>query len=138
MNDKKKKFDPVVLLLDIFIIVMVIGMIPVGYNFFFYKSRAKNFMNYTQDASKLSFDLGQNDYASLIRARYMNSFNGIENTSYDALADYVEALSHYKVYNEKGYTDRAGEQMEIMQQSRGEMGELTVFADKVDKMFDME
>ena len=138
MNDKKKKFDPVVLLLDIFIIVMVIGMIPVGYNFFFYKSRAKNFMNYTQDASKLSFDLGQNDYASLIRARYMNDFNGIDQTSYDALADYVEALSHYKVYSKKGYKDRAAEQKQIMQQSRGEMGELTVFADKVDKMFDME
>ena len=138
MSDKKKKLDPVVLLLDILIIVMVFGMIPVGYKFFFYRSRSKNFMSYTQDASKISFELGQNDYASLIRARYMNDFNGIDYTSYDALADYVEALSHYKVYNEKGYSDRAKEQMEIMQQSREEMGEMTVFADKVDKMFDMK
>ncbi len=138
MSDKKKKFDPVVLLLDILIIVMVLGMIPVGYNFFFYRSRAKEFMNYSQDAGKMSFELSRNDYASLIRARYMNEFNGIDYDSYGALAEYVEALSHYKVYNEKGYADKAGEQMEIMQQSRKEMGELTVFADKVDKMFNNE
>ncbi|MBR5359412.1 MAG: hypothetical protein IK123_00860 [Lachnospiraceae bacterium] len=136
---EKKKSDPVVTLLDIVIVVMIFAMIPVGYNFFFYLSRANTFSSFTQDASRMSFDLTRNDYASLIQGRYMNEFNGINDAvSYHALAEYTEAVSEYKVYVEKGYTDKADRQKKIMDNSRKKMGNLEIFADKVDVMFDIE
>lgn len=136
---KNKNSDPVVNLLDIIIVVMIFAMIPVGYNLIFYLGRANAFSSFTQDASRMSFDLTKNDYASLIQGKYMNEFNGItESASYHALAEYTEAVSEYKVYVEKGYADRADRQKKIMDKSREKMGDLNIFADKVDMMFDIE
>ncbi len=134
MNKKRK--DPVVILLDIAIIVMVFVMLAAGIQLLFFMSMAKRSSSFTQDAQEMSFSLSRNDYASLIQAKYINEFN--DNTkagTYNALAEYVEALSLYKVYDKKGYEDRAQEQKMIMEKSRDEMGDLLMFADKADAMF---
>ena len=91
-----------------------------------------------QDAGRMAFDLERHDYASLIEGRYFNEFNGYKAEGYHALADYVHAASMYKVYAAKGYTDKADRQKEIMDRSRKEMGELTIFADEVDEMFRLQ
>ena len=133
---QKQKTDPVVALLNFIIVVMVIALIPVGINAWFYVSRIERTGSFTQDASRMSFDLTRDDYASLIQGKYVNEFNGIsEPKSYHALADYTEAVSKYKVYADLGYDDKADKQKDIMDKSRTGMGELTIFADKVDVMF---
>ncbi len=136
---KKSKSDPVVILLDLVIIIMIFVLIAVGYRLYFYKHIVTRSMTFMQDASRLSYDLGRNDYASLIQGTYVNRFNGYNDPkSYHALADYIEALSQYKIYYEKGYDDKARHQQEIMDKSRKEMGDLTIFADKADGMFKIE
>lgn len=134
--NKKNKADPVVVLLDFVIVIMIFVLIVVGYRLFFYVHITTRSMSYTQDAQRMSFDLSRDDYAALIEGKYMNTFNGYDDPkSYHALAEYVEALSLYKIYNEKGYEDKAREKKAIMDRSREEMGNLSVFADKVDVMF---
>jgi hypothetical protein len=115
---------------------MIFVLIGVGYRLYFYRHITFRSMSYSQDASRMSFDLTKDDYASLIEGRYMNSFNGYDDPkSYHALADYIEALSRYKIYHEKGYDDKAADQKAIMERSRREIGNLTIFADKADELF---
>ena len=91
---------------------------------------------FAQDAESMSFDIQNGNYAGLIQGKYMNEFYGeTEPTGYHALGDYVEAAFFYKVYDTKGYTEKANKQKAIMDESRVKMKELTVFADKADKMF---
>lgn len=138
-HKEKKKKDPIVVLLDFIIVIMILAMIPIGFNAWFYLDRLNNTGSFTQDASRMSFDLTRDDYASLIQGKYVNEFNGItDSKSYHALADYTEAVSKYKIYAGKGYDDKADKQKNIMDKSRKDMGELTVFADKVDAMFDIK
>ena len=121
--------------LDLIIVLLIFVMLFVGQSAAFYKSRADK-RSFSQDGGMMSFELQQGDYAGLIQGKYINEFNGdTEMTGYNALAEYVEAASLYKVYDAKGYADRANEQKTIMDESRIKMKELTVFADKVDKMF---
>ncbi|MCR5508031.1 MAG: hypothetical protein K6F34_05025 [Lachnospiraceae bacterium] len=135
MSKEKKKKDPVVMTLDLVIVILIFVMLGVGIRLLFYKSIAKERSNFSQDAGRMAFDVERNDYASLIRARYMNEFNGYEATEYHALADYVEAISMYKVYNTMGYADKSEWEKDIMERSRKDMKELTVFADRIDEMF---
>lgn len=135
-SKKKSRTDPAVMLLDLIIVIMIFVLIGVGGRLAFYVHLTERSMKFAQDAPRMSFDLTRNDYAALIEGKYMNTFNGYEDPkSYHALADYIEALSKYKIYDGKGYDDKAREQKAIMDSSREEMGELTVFADKVDVMF---
>ncbi len=132
---EKKKKDPAILALDLMIVVLIFAIIYNGATAFFYKSRADK-RSFSQDAGMLSFELERGDYAGFIQGKYINQINGdTEAASYYALADYIEAASMYKVYSAKGYEDRAAEQKAIMDESRENMGELTVFADEVDSMF---
>ena len=134
-NKEKKKQDPGITLLDLVIVVLIFVMIYNGFTAWFYKSRTER-RSFSQEASMLAFDIERGDYVSLIQGKYINKFNGeTEASEYYALADYIEAVSVYKVYAAKGYTDRASKQRKIMDKSRKEMGDLTVFADKADKMF---
>lgn len=138
MNKEKKKKDQAITGLDIVIVILILVIMKTGFTAAFYKSRADR-LSFTQDSSHLSFDLQSNDYASLIQGKYINEFNGDKDTGgYHALADYIEAASMYKVYNAKGYTDRAEQEKSVMEKSRAAMNELTVFADKADKMFGIE
>ena len=126
---KKKEKDPVITLLDIVIIVLIFVMLYVGQSALFYKSRADK-RPFSQEPSMMSFELQQGDYISLIKGKYINKFNGdTKAAGYHLLADYIEAASMYRVYNEKGYTDKADEQKAVMDDARMKMGELTVFAD---------
>jgi len=138
VNKEKAKKDPVIFLLDIIIISMIFVIIAVGIRLVAtvqYRNTKAYFM---EDASTMAFDLKENYYSGLIQGKYMNEINGnYEAKSYHALADYVEALSKYKVYKVKGYNKKALQQQEIMAGSRNEMGDLTIFADKVDKMFEV-
>ena len=132
---KKKEQDPVIKWLDILIIILIFVMLGVGQSAFFYKTRADR-KSYSQDAGMMSFELQKGDYAGLIQGKYINEFNGdTEASGYHSLADYTEAASMYRVYNTKGYADKANKQKVVMDKARTEMGDLTVFADKVDKMF---
>ena len=134
---EKQKKDPKVMLLDLIIVVMIFVMIAVGVRMLFYLSYAKDHSTFMQDAGMMSFELGRNDYASLIAGKYYNEINGNEDArSYHAFADYVEALSMYKIYDQKGPAAKAEDLKENMERARTEMGELTVFADRVDSMFD--
>ncbi len=133
-NEKKGK-DPVIIFLDITIIILIFVMIYFGLTVFFYKSRADK-RSFSQEPGMMSFELQQGDYNGLIQGKYINEFNGdTEADGYHRLADYVEAASLYRVYDTKGYTDKADRQRAVMEDARIRMGELTVFADKVDKMF---
>lgn len=132
---EKKKKDPVIILLDIVIILLIFAMIYVGQSALFYKIIADE-KSFSQDAELMSFELQKGDYASLIQGKYINEFNGdTETAGYHALGEYVEAAFMYKVYKTKGYTDRANSKKAIMDEARVKMKELTVFADKADKMF---
>ncbi|MCR5358000.1 MAG: hypothetical protein K6E63_11430 [Lachnospiraceae bacterium] len=136
VKNKKKKPDPVVMLLDFVIVVMIFVLIAVGFRLYFYVHLTTRSMKFSQDASRMSFDLSRDDYAALIEGKYMNTFNGNNDAkSYHVLADYVEALSQYKIFSKKGYDEKALEQKTKMDRSRKEMGDLSVFADKADVMF---
>ncbi len=134
-KDKQSKDkDPVIRLLDLIIVVLIFVLIHAAGSAVFYMGRV-NKKTFSQDAGRLAFDLQRNDYVSFIQGNYINDFNDdTESESYHALAEYIEAASVYKVYDAKGYTDRAAGQKSIMEESRGKMGELTVFADKADAM----
>ena len=137
VNTKKEKKpkDPVIIVLDVIIVLLIFVMIFVGAKTAFYKILA-NESSFSEDASMMAFELQQGDYAALIQDKYMNEFNGnTKPAAYHALADYVEASFLYKINDTKGYTDRANEQKAAMEESRANMKELEVFADKVDQMF---
>ncbi len=134
-QDKRKK-DPVIILLDLIIVILIFGLLKAGGSLLFYKSLDGGRSSFEQDAGRMAFDVERNDYASLISGKYINEINGkTDSSGYHALADYVEAASLYKVYETKGYTDRAKQQKAIMDSARSKMGELTVYADKADEMF---
>lgn len=136
MKRNKEKRDLIINILDAIIILMVFVIIGFGYNLSFYLKAAKTFATFEQDAKELSYQLEKNDYAYLIQGKYINEINGNEkNKSYHELAEYVEAVSKYKVYSAKGYADRADMELAIMDESRKAMGDLTIFADRIDRMF---
>lgn len=139
MSKEKKKIDPQIILLDLIIVIMVFVMLGVGFNLYFEISFDREYSSGKREAGTMSYELSQNNYSSFIRDNYINEYNGFNDArSYNALADYVEALSLYKVYSAKGYDKRADEQAKIMDRARNEMGELTVFADKADERFGIE
>ena len=136
MSKVKKKVDPVVIVLDIVIVAMVFVIIYFGSSLMFYIDFANRSGTLMQETDMMSFELSNNDYASLIQGKYINEFNGnTKSELYHALADYVEAVSYYKVYAAKEYEERAREQKAIMDASRDKMKDLNIFADRVDKMF---
>ena len=138
MKREKKPKDPVIIALDVIIILLIFVMIFVGTRVAFYKIIANN-MSFSEDASMMAFELQRGDYAGLIQDKYMNEFNGYTKPdAYHRLADYVEASFLYRIYDTKGYADRAGEQKTVMDEARADMKELEVFADKVDQMFKVE
>ena len=136
-NKKERKpKDPVIIALDVTIVILIIAMIFVGEKAVIYKLVVDRNASFSQDASMMSFELQRGDYSALIQDKYMNEFNG--NTkpgAYNSLADYVEASFLYKIYDTKGYTDRANEQKTACDEARANMKELEVFADKIDTMF---
>ena len=136
---KKKKTDWLVVLMDIMIIVLVFVILWAAFSFYFYWDFAKQSSSFIQNSDMMSYELQNNDYAAIIQGRYINEFNGKkENKSYNALAEYVEAASMYKVYVAKGYAEKASKERNVMDRSRIEMDKLTIFANRVDKMFDVE
>lgn len=133
MSKTKKKTDPVVVLLDLVIIALIFVMLIVGIEFYFNFSYEKRGGTFMQEANEMAFDLERNNYASLIQGAYMNKINGKTDTAqYHDLAEYTEAAFLYKVYAGKGNAAEAGEQKEIMDRARQDMGSLTIFADRVD------
>lgn len=136
MNKQKKKFDPIVLILDLVIIAMLFWVFVAGIELYSAKSFAKEASSFAQDSRSMAYELERNDYAALIQGKYMNEITGNNGAkSYHALADYIEAVSLYKVYAEKGYTEKALVQKKIMDSSRKDMKDLKILADKVDTMF---
>ena len=131
----KIKTDPVIIILDIVILILIFVTIVTGARFIFYRNIA-NDLSFSQKAEMMSFELERGDYAALIQGKYINEINGnSEAGEYHALADYIEAASRYKVYDAKKYKDRAAQQEKIMTDARQKMGELTVFADRIDDTF---
>lgn len=131
----KIKTDPVIIILDIVILILIFVTIVTGARFIFYRNIA-NDLSFSQKAEMMSFELERGDYAALIQGKYINEINGnSEAGEYHALADYIEAASMYKVYDAKKYKDRAAQQEKIMTDARQKMGELTVFADRIDDTF---
>lgn len=134
---EKKKKDRVVVLLDFVIVILVFVMLGAALNLSFYLNIDKDAYSFSQDATMLSYELQNKDYASIIQGKYVNKMRGNNIAkSYHAFADYVEAASKYKIYEAKGYETRATNQKEIMHTSREQMGDLIVFADKVDRMLE--
>ena len=133
---EKKPKDPAIIALDVTIVILLIAMIFVGEKAVIYKLVADDNASFSQNASMMSFELQRGDYAGLIQDKYMNEFNGnTKPDAYNSLADYVEASFLYKIYDTKGYTDRAGVQKAAMDRAHANMQELEVFADKIDRMF---
>ena len=125
-----------IIALDVTIVILMIAMLFVGEKAVIYKLVVDSNASFAQDASMMSFELQRGDHAALIQDKYMNEFNG--NTkpgAYNSLADYVEASFLYKIYDTKGYTDRANKQKDACDEARANMSELGVFADKIDRMF---
>ena len=134
MKDRKKT-DPVNILLDLIIIIMIIAMIPVGFIYYTSKSYAEK-PPFSKDAQMMGFLLGNRDYAALIQGRYINTYNGDTSTEgYNALADYIEADFKLKIYDAKNLKQDAQKQEEIKQNALDQMGQLSVFTGQVDEMF---
>ena len=128
------KKDPVIIVLDVIIVILIFVMIYVGQSALFYKIRADR-DSFSQDADMMSFELQRGDYAGLIRGKYANEINGdTKSTGYHALADYTEAAFRYRVYDTKGYTGRSKKEKSVMDEKRAAMKELSVYADRVDSM----
>ena len=135
----KKKADIVVNLLDIVIIIMVFVILYVGFSLKISIDFAKESSTFMQDADRMSFELSNNNYALLVQGKYVNEINGnTESEAYHMLANYVEAVSKYKVYEKKGYDERADKQKAIMDDARKKLDKMTIFADRIDKMFGIE
>lgn len=133
MSREKKEKDLMIVALDLVIVLMLLLVIEAGGKLVHELRSADDFLSFKQDAKIMSFELQNNDYGALIQGKYINEFRG-ENDSklYHALGDYVEAASHYKIYDSKGYNDKAKKQKEKMDNARDTMSELNIFADKVD------
>ncbi|MCR4789012.1 MAG: hypothetical protein K5888_10530 [Lachnospiraceae bacterium] len=135
MSKDKREKDPVITILNIIIILLIFVILYFGQSAFFYRSMAEK-RSFTQDAGHMSYELQNGDYAGLIQGRYVNEFNGNNDPAgYHALAEYIEAASMYRVYRDKGYMERADREKAVMDSSRTKMQELSIFADKADKMF---
>lgn len=133
----KEKNDSVNLFMNFCIVVLVLVAVAVGLILYETKKRDNDRFSFSRDAHMLEFEIKNSAYADLIMGKYINEFEGKEQALYySALADYVEALSKYKVYSAKGYDERAKEQRDIMIRSRKDMGNLTVYADLADDMFE--
>ncbi|MCR5476367.1 MAG: hypothetical protein K6E92_01935 [Lachnospiraceae bacterium] len=131
---EKGKKDPVIRLLDGIIVVLIFVTLWQVPSAWFYKNRADRNL-FSQDAEIMSFELQKGDYAGLIQGSYFNDFGGDqEPDGYRHLADYAEAAFLYRVYHTMGDSRRADLQKAVMEEARAGMGELTVFADKVDRM----
>ena len=125
-----------IIALDVTIVILMIAMLFVGEKAVIYKLVVDSNASFAQDASMMSFELQRGDHAALIQDKYMNEFNGnTKPVAYNSLADYVEASFLYKIYDTKGYTDRANKQKDACDEARANMSELGVFADKIDRMF---
>ena len=134
---EKKKADWLVICMELVIIVLVFANVLVAFNLYLSVDAAKRFSTFEQDSDIMSYELQNNNYAGLIQGKYMNELNGKNETkSYHALADYVEAATMNKIYVTKGYSVKAGKMQNIMDRSRIDMGNLTVFADKIDRMLE--
>ena len=134
MSREKKKTDPVNILLDLIIIILIIAMIPVGFLYYTSKSYAEK-PSFTADSQMMGFLLEKKNYASFVQGSYINRYNGDTQTGgYNALADYMEAKFHYRIYDKKGYATMAEKEQAVMEKTRSEMGNLTVFADRFDQM----
>lgn len=139
MSKKKRKSDPIILLLNAIIIILVIVMLIVGIFFIEAKKRSKELYSFTADSGMLAFLLEKGDYGGFIQGIHVDELNGIKVAEgYCALSDYIEATSMYKVYVYKKYDRKAHEQKTIMDNARGQMGGLTVYADRIDEMFGIE
>lgn len=137
-KEKKKKRDWLLILLDFIIVVMVFVIVDAAFMLYLSVDFAKNSTSFGQNADLMSYELSTNNYAGMIQGRYINEFNGEKGTkSYCALAEYVEAASKYKVYVAKGKADKAGIEKATMISSREEMKELTIFADRIDRIFEV-
>ncbi len=137
MSKTKEKKDSLTIILDIIIIAMVFVVIGVGYRLYYHYSFAKDASNFMQDSHSMAFELERNDYATLIQGKYINEINGdTSSKDYHALADYVEAAFNHKIYEGMGYTEKAHDQKEIMNESLEDMGSLTIFAEQADEMFE--
>jgi len=137
--ENKKKTDSVVLLLDLAIFLMTIVLVGVGLTLRDTKNRADKFSTFTQDANRLKFELENNDFEGLISGKYSNEIFGDNDAdSLHAVADYIEAVSKYKIFVGKGYGVAAQEQQILMDTARERMGVLKIYADRIDGMFGVE
>lgn len=136
MSRVKKKKDPIVFILDLIIVAMSFALIIIGIFLWAERSRAKKYETFMQDASRMTYDLKKNDYASLIQGKYVNEINGYTETkSYHCLADYAEVSVLYRIYAKSGDEEKAVQLKDRMNSLREEMGSLSVYANQVDAMF---
>lgn len=136
MRKSKKEKDSIVFLLNFIISVLVVVVIVTGIRLYFALDFMREPSYFVQKADFMAHRLERADYAYLIQGKYVNESVGYEgNRFYHALAEYIEATSLEKVYTEKGYTERADKQKKIKEEARKKMGNLIIFTEKIDKLF---
>lgn len=105
--------------------------------------RNQNHMYYNEPRA-LSGTIKRGEFGLLVnfvtadRAKGIDESKRTEYGPFFAVADYYKAASIYKVYIEKGYADRAKEQLEKMEQYRQKMGDLDIFVEDIHQSLGIE
>ncbi len=138
MGERSKKHDAINMFLDILIVAALFWLVICIFNLAFSHS-VRDLGDSTRDVGMFSFELRQDNYADMIHSRHYNIAAGLtedkkpEFTEYYALSEYYENAFLYKVYDAKGYTQRAEKSKSIMDEALDKAGDLKIMADKIDK-----
>ncbi len=133
----KGKMSSLLTLLNIAIGVLAAVLVIEGF-VIVAKTREINRVYYNEPRS-LSGLLKRSDFGMLVnfvgtdRARGVDESKQTEYAPFYAVADYYKAASLYKVYAAKGYDDRAARELDKMEKTKSDMGDLDMFVEDINQ-----
>ena len=100
------------------------------------------YKDYHPKEESFLYALEDGDYSRMVEMMYRNEVAGVETSEiYEecyAIARYYEAATYYKAYKNAGDIPRASEKKELMKKQIALMGELSGYAEDIDKMLELE
>lgn len=133
MNKKQwKKRGPVRFTMDI--IIGILCVITVGAAVFMITILNEDW-NYSHDADSFYYRLQDEDFGTMVEMYHRNKEAGVEGNQelkqYYGIAEYFEAASYYKIYQETGDETQMKKYYDQMENAKNRMGELSFVSDKI-------
>ena len=117
----------IIIILSIILFILVIVLFKKVFNRSYY----------TTDANSFYYDINDGRYAQMVISTEENRAMGVRETkelkSCYAVADYFEAASYYKAYDENSNKKVADKYLETMKACRKKMDDLEYAADDIDE-----